>query len=218
METENQRHKLYIIGGVARVGKSIIAREMSRRKCLTVLPADSIRSAIRYVLMGNPAISPGKISFQGMATYGSNQTLPFERNGQSEDDLAALGVFALSMKYDRTNAYDVLFEGVSITPKLVSELKLNNLDMKVAFIGYNNASHAESILTHSKKEKDYIYTEMVQSGKGDEYVKDTIQNGIKHSDEIKQQAQALGYKYFDATKIASFEEHVQAVVDYLLKE
>jgi len=210
-----KKHTLYIIGGVARAGKSTIAREMARRKSIIILPTDAIRSAIRYVLMGDVPISPGKVNFKGTTTYGLDQIWPFERNDQSEDDLAWLGVFALIRKYDRLNAYDVLFEGVAITPKVISELKLENLDVKVVFIGYNNESHIGSILAHAKKEKDYIYREMEESGRGEEYVKEAVRNGIKQSSEIKKQAEEFGYKYFDVTEQSSFEEHVQTVVRYL---
>lgn len=210
------KHTLYLIGGTARSGKSIVSERMrTMRPDLMVLPTDFIRSIIRNALVGAAPINVSTFTFKGAAAYGENQAWPIEVNDMGEDALAWRSAVGLIERYDRVNQQDLFLEGVAITPEGAHALKLNNFTLRAAFIGYNNESHAESILIHAKENKDYIYYEMMQSGKGDEYVKENIKGDIQRSNEIREQAKQFGYPYFDATEHASFEEHVQAVVNYL---
>jgi 2-phosphoglycerate kinase len=187
------------------------------RQDLIILPTDFIRSIIRSALIGNAPINVGAFAFNGAASYGEHQSWPIEVNNLNEDALAWRCAVSLINNYDAANRHDVLLEGVAITPEEVNALKLKNLILKVVFVGYNNESHADNIIAHAKEAHDYIYGEMLRSGKGDAYVRENIKNDIKRSDEIKLQAEKLGYAYFDATKAASFEDHIQTVVNFLLK-
>lgn len=209
------RRTLYLIGGVPRSGKSTVANRMARHGLIT-LPTDFIRSIIRSALVGNAPINVDTFSFEGAASYGEGQLWPIEAKNFSEDALAWRCAVSLINNYDTADRNDVLFEGVAITPEGTNALTLKNLIPKIAFVGYNDESHAENIIAHAKEAHDYIYGEMLRSGKGDDYVRENIKNDIRRSDEIKRRAEEFGYAYFDATKSPSFEDHVQAVMKFLL--
>ncbi len=185
------------------------------RPDLMILPTDFIRSIIRNALVGNAPINVSTFTFKGTAIYGQNQAWPIEVNDMGEDALAWRCAVGLIENHDWSNQHDVLMEGVAITPEGAHALKLNNFALKAVFIGYNNESHAESIIAHAKQKMDYVYGEMLRSGKSDAYVRENIKGDIQRSNEVRKRAKKLGYPYFDATEHSSFEEHVQAVLNYL---
>jgi 2-phosphoglycerate kinase len=210
------KHTLYLVGGTARAGKSTVASRMARADLIS-LPTDFVRSIIRNALVGNAPINVGKFNFEGIASYGENQSWPIKVDNLSEDELAWRCVRSMIHNYDVANKHDILFEGVAITPQEVNALQLNNLVLKVVFLGYNNESHADNIITHAKEAHDYIYGEMLRSGKGENYVRENIAGDINRSHEIKEQAERFGYRYFDVTQASSFEHHIQAALNYLQK-
>jgi 2-phosphoglycerate kinase len=221
------KHYLYVIGGPARVGKSTVADKVMRQKNLIMLSTDALRSAVDSIFLDQSPISlenigmQKKFSFNGAITFQKSNTsktskLIFKRTNQDRDDLAWLAAVGLINAYDRSDNIDVLVEGNAVTPERVHQLKLKNLIVRAAFIGYNDESHLASILAYSKQNKDWIY-KWIQEHKGDDaHIKQRAQGKIKKSIVIKKLAKKFGYGYFDVAK-EPFRKHIDAVTSYLLR-
>jgi 2-phosphoglycerate kinase len=217
-----EKHTVYFIGGPARVGKTTVAEKIMRRHPLIMLSTDGIRSAINNIFLGESHVSLEGISFKGTAAFRRPGSLKiykkaFAKTNQDRDDLAWLGALGLIEAYDRANKIDVLVEGNAVTPERVHQLKLKNLTIRSAFIGYNNESHLSSILAYSKKKKDWIHRWIQEHDGDDTHVKKWVREKVARSVMIKKLAKKFGYGYFDVSK-NPFNKHIRTVIDYLLKE
>ncbi|HEY5221356.1 MAG TPA: hypothetical protein VIJ29_04450 [Candidatus Paceibacterota bacterium] len=222
---KGKKGTMYFIGGLARTGKTTIAEKVARKGSMLPISADAIRSGTRNLLIGEYRTSMEKISFKTIATFrraGSSKIYKkrFGRNDQSEDELAWESVIGLIHAYDGKpgkGGYHLLVEGVAVTPEHLKALKLKNLNIKAAFIGYSHPSHVESILTHAKKKKDWVH-QWIKEGWGNEAdVHGWVRTGIIQSAKMKKMSKRFGYGYFDVAELP-FEKHVQAVTKYLLKK
>lgn len=183
-----EKYKLYTIGGLSQVGKTTIADEMeTKRGNLRVHHTDKMR----------------------------RPPTPIEDKGSHVDDRAWFDALKLIEAYDLENSSDILFEGIAITPARVHDLKLKNLTLRAAFIGYSHESYAQIRIAHAKG--TWLYSEMRRTGRGDAYVRDAMPAEILKNSEIEKMAREFGYGYFDAIKLPSFEERNQAIMDYLLR-
>ena len=212
-------HTIYFIGGLARVGKTIVSLKLIRRKHLVPISTDGIRAAMRKILIGESHVSVDQIEFHGKATFRrpgnlKQHKISFARKSKNEDDLAWIGVVGLIERYDYRNFTDILIEGIAVTPERVHKLKLKNLKIRAAFIGYNDESHLKSVLRYSKKKNDWVQTWIKEHGGDYSHVKDWIQKGILQNDVRRKQARGYGYGYFDITE-RPFNEHVRIVLRYL---
>lgn len=112
----------------------------------------------------------------------------------------------------------VVIEGVAITPRRIHELNIPGLALqKAVFLGYSRKTHAESILNHAKHHRNWVskklreiasYTDEVRGG--------WMKAGIPESAQLKIDAEAYGYGYFDITDYPEFEKYMTDVADYLL--
>lgn len=216
---KSRNHTIYFIGGPARVGKTIVSLQLIRRKDLIVVSTDGIRAAMRKILIGKSHVSVDRIEFHGKATFRrpgnlEPRTVTFRRTSRHEDDLAWIGVTGLIERFDYRNNTDVLIEGIAVTPERVHRLKLKNLKIRAVFIGYNNESHAGSILRYSEKNNDWVRTWIQEHGGDRSRVKDWVKKGIVKNNAVKRQARRFGYRYFDITE-RPFKQHTQAVLKYL---
>jgi len=217
---KSHKHTVYFIGGPARVGKTIVAERIMRRKHLVIVSTDVIRAAVRKVLIGESRVSIEEINFKGKATFRRPGDLKvhkvtFEKSSDKDDELAWAGTLGLIETYDRKNNVDVLIEGIAVTPERVSRIKLKNLAIRAVFIGYGDESHADSVIAYSKKEGDWVQTWLKEHDGDDTNVKDWLRKGVVKSKRVEKLAKKFGYGYFDITK-RPFKEQVQAVADYLL--
>ena len=217
----NKKHVIYLIGGQTRAGKTIISRQIMRRKHLISVSTDVIGAVVKKVLIDESYVSIEKISFKGKVSLRRPGDLKihkiiFEKNSDENDNLTWDGVLGLIETYDRKNNIDILIEGIAVTPERVSRLKLKNLSIKAVFVGYSNESHADAILKSSKKNKDWIQIWLKEHGGDESLVEDWVKEGIIKSKRVEKLAKKFGYKYFDITK-RPFREYVKAVSDYLLK-
>ncbi len=213
------KQRLYVIGGPSRAGKTIVANKLAQQKSLINISTDTIRSIIRNQLSGITPGNIGKVTFQVPTIRAiENFSMEFTRNDGAEDENAWLGAIGIINFYDQKNEADILIEGVAVDyPKQVREIKLNNLDAKVAFVGYSNESVAQEIFNYSMENKDHVYADMQRFGKGIEHIINFVRNEIPKNLERKKQAQEFGYGYFDRNEM-SFDKHTQAVIDYLLND
>lgn len=192
-----------------------------QRKSVVMIPTDIIRFGINNIFLGESYISLEKISFKGVATFrrpGSLKVhkIKFNKKNQDRDDLAWFGASGMIHAYDRANKTDVLVEGIAVTPERIHSLKLKNLVIRAAFIGYNNGSHLASILAYSKKKKDWVHT-WIQEHDGDgAHVKKWVREKVVRSGALRKLARKFGYAYFDITK-RPFRKHIESVTGYLLR-
>ncbi|HEX4104082.1 MAG TPA: hypothetical protein VHZ04_01220 [Candidatus Paceibacterota bacterium] len=217
---KTKKHTLYLIGGPSRVGKSIIASEILRRRHLIAISTDGIRAAVRNVLVGESRVSVDRISFSVQAAFRRPGSLKVHKvhivkKNQQQDDLAWQGVLGLVHAYDRGNRFDVLVEGIAVTPERVHRLakKLKNLKVKAAFVGYSNATHADAILAYAKEKKDWVHTWIKEQGRGDASVHEWVRKGIVKNAKLKRSARKFGYAYFNLSE-RPFNDHVRAVMRY----
>ena len=221
---------LYIIGGLSRIGKTKIAEKMTERKrgFLIKLHTDRIRDSVKSIIRYGPQkTAPGdsrEITFEfptmcKQPTEKKSLTIKFTRNDGDEDAYGWLGVTNMINFYDQNNECDILVEGVAVEPKLIRELKLENLIIKGVFIGFGrdpiiNESIIKSIVDYSTKEKDHFY---IQHNGDSEAMKqdleNTVRSYIKNRSKFEKQVKECGCEHFDRTE--HFEEDVQSVVNRL---
>jgi 2-phosphoglycerate kinase len=216
-----RKHTLYFIGGESRVGKTTVFNEMRKRHDMITIQADAIRAGIRKALIGESRVTIEKLHIATRATFRRPGNLKLHtvnriQNPKSEDDFSWLGILGLIEGYDRKNTTDVIIEGIAVKPKRVHGLKLKNLKIRAAFIGYNDISHLKAILAHSKQQKDWVHTSIKEHGGDTSHIEAGVRRGIKHSEKTERLAKKFGYGYFDVTA-RPFKQHVMAVVAYLSK-
>lgn len=211
-----------MIGGPARVGKTTVVEKVMHRTHEMMLSTDGIRFGINNIFLDESDISMEKISFKGVATFRRPGSLKihkikFEKIDQDRDDLAWLCARGIIHGHDRANKSDMLVEGIAVTPERVHQLKLKNLTIRAAFIGYNNESHLSTIMAYSKKKKDWVYRWIQEHDGDDAHVKKWAQKERVKSVAMEKLAKKFGYAYFDVTK-RPFKEHVAAITKYLLRQ
>ena len=113
----------------------------------------------------------------------------------------------------------VLIEGVAITPQRIYELNIPTLALqKAVFLGYSRESHADSILNHAQqaRHKDWVFNQIQKNPSYVNDVRSWMKAGILESAQLKIDAEARGYGYFDITDYPDFEKYATDVADYLL--
>jgi hypothetical protein len=175
---------------------------------------------IRNVLTGMPHVAVEKISFRGNVTFHRPGNLKvhkadFSVKNETEDKLTWKGIVGLIDKYDEANKTDVLIEGIAVTPERVHRLKLKNLSVKAAFLGYDNMSHLDTILTYSKNKNDWVQVWIKEYKGSDAHVREWVRKEIARSAKVKKLSKKFRYGYFDITKYP-FEKYVRTVLRYLL--
>jgi hypothetical protein len=218
MNGKKRQHTLYVIGGVARTGKTTVLQKLMRRRGAVIVQTDGIRAAIRRALFGHAYLAVEKMRINVQATFhkpGSLKKYTIDRTQvpKGEDALAWEGVLGLIESYDRKNAADVIVEGVAATPERVHKLKLKNLRLCAVFIGYENVSHFQSVLAYANKKKDWVYTSIKEHGGDTAHIFQGVKDGIVKSRRIRKSAQRFGYGYFDVST-RRFREHVAEVLAY----
>ncbi len=214
------RPTLYLIGGLARTGKSKVMRAVMRLRHVAAASTDTTRAAIRKVLTGESYIAIHEARFRGKISFhrpGSLKVhhLTISKDHWNEDEMTWQGILGLIETHDRHRA-NLLIEGIAITPERVRRLRLKNLRVRAVFLGYEHESHLESILAYSRKKKDWINTVIKEHGGDDTPVRKSVQEGIAKSSKLRKQARKLGYGYFDVSK-RPFKAQIKAATTYLTR-
>jgi 2-phosphoglycerate kinase len=219
--SNKKKHTLYIIGGLSRVGKTIVFEKLMARRHAITIQTDAVRAAMRKVLIGESYVAVEKMRISVYATLHRHGSLTaYTKNHtqrpKGEDDLAWAGVLGLIETYDRKDSADVIIEGVAITPERIHALTLKNLSVRAAFIGYGDSAHLQAILAYSEKKKDWVHTSIKEHGGDASHVTKWARDGVVKSRKLKKHAEEFGYGYFDVSA-RPFREHAAAVLAYLLK-
>ncbi len=217
---KNHRPTLYLIGGMARVGKSHVARAVIHRKRIATARTDIIRAAIRKAFTGESYIAIHDGYLRGAITFhrpGSlkEHRLTITRKHWDENEMIWQGALGFIETYDR-HKENLLIEGVAITPERVHGLRLKNLRVRAVFLGYENESQIEAILAHSRKKNDWIQRVIEEHGGDEAPARRGLRKGIAKSVRLRRQAKRFGYGYFDVSA-GSFRTQIKRATSYLLK-
>ena len=181
---------LFIVGGAARSGKSIVARKFLSQTGIPYFSLD-------FLMMGLA---------NGVPQLGVNPEAPTRLNAEKLWPVVrAMGKNVVEV------GLDYLFEGDSIFPMRVSDL-VNEYPGKVraCFVGYTEISaHAKlnEIREFAGHPNDWV------SDYTDEEVLKLIDEMIDYSRHLKRECIRLNIPYFDQSE--SFANTVEAVLSYL---
>ena len=205
---------IYFLGGPPRVGKSIIAKTITRKYSINVVSTDSLGAVLENVV--DPELEPGLFivnRFNAMCVEDRIDLMvknTTERiNYQIEENRAVWKAVEPFVQRERDEGRDVLVEGVAILPELVNQLE--NVDFRVVFIGNQGNEHKENI----KRSAQEIGHDWMQDA-SDKYVEAFAVFVMEMSRYIEREAHMYGFNYIEISG-RPFDEAVCQVVDSLLE-
>jgi hypothetical protein len=181
---------LYIVGGAARTGKSIIASRFMQDAGVPYFSLDILMVGLS----------------RGFPEHGINPEDPDHKNaGKMWPVVRAMSINIIEA------GIEYLLEGVSILPVQVNELMgLHPDDTKACFIGYTDISpekKLEAIREHS------AYPNNWSKDYSDQQLLDLINNMIKHSLYLRDECTRYAVPYFDQSE--DFVRTIDEVLEYL---
>ncbi|MFD1613683.1 hypothetical protein [Gelatiniphilus marinus] len=168
---------LYIISGVSRAGKTIVAKKLASQKGISYLSLD-------WLVMGFT---------NGIPEYGLHHML-------LPDEIAKKiwGFFKAIVESMLWNDVDYIIEGEAILPELIIELFNKHPNkLKICFLGFADISvdkKVEEIKEFSCGKKDWLID------KSDKYMRNHVKNMMAHSKTIKASCNKHNLRYFDVSK------------------
>lgn len=214
---------VYLVGGLlgmrktSRILKGMIAKKVN----LVPLLTDGIRFAIRNVIIGNPPVSIGEISFKGTATFQfpkdeKGYALAISRERQGEDQLAWIGTLNLIKYYISYLQQDLLVDGVAFTPLEIRELELSipEIKIKAAFVGCNK----KAILKPGKYGSEDRYEEVERCNKFKKQVKDFKLPNYEYFDLIERIPIERSNQEIVPLEEQDFVSNAEKVIEWLLKD
>ena len=204
---------IYFIGGPPRVGKSIIAAEVTRRSGISAVSTDSLGAVLETV--GDPKRDPGLLAvsqFNEMAEADRIELLlkdPTRRiEYQLEESAAVWRAVEPFVLTEQEEGRDLVTEGVAILPELVN--RLVGVDYRVVFVG-NQALTQEHNIKRSAKENKHDWMRHAS----DEYAEAFAGFVVEMSRYIEREARRYGLQYFELQG-KPFADAVAVAVDLLL--
>lgn len=179
---------VYLVGGIARSGKSIIRKKLLETYKISGIGTDTLRFML---LTGNPKLG---IDTEKLCTDNAPLMWPYLR--------------ALIYELIENSAEDFIIEGDVLLPQYLAEYK-DNLSVIPCFIGYADVlpeQKAKDINDNSSSNDWTKHHNLVSLSQWN------IENSIK----FRKECALYGVKYFDTGK--DFEESINNVVDYLLQK
>jgi 2-phosphoglycerate kinase len=164
---------IYIIGGVARSGKSTVSRYISAKSGMPYFPMDILMSSI--IDLGNP----------------------FSIDYKADSNLTAHKMWPLTRSIvENIRAYktDYIFEGISFWPDLLHSLSFKD-EIRACFIGIAAADANEKVkqLRKSQNEPNSWQNEF-----SDEELLGQVRNIIRISEILKNDCYRYGFEYFES--------------------
>lgn len=211
---------LYILGGPPRTAKTTIMAGLAKEKGIAFIAADAVEHGIRNVLTGEPHQMLRDIEITGSAEWKASFTdggerKPFSNKG-TESELTLQAVTGM-LDYYRRNKESVAFEGAAFTPEWIKSLRVADFIIRAAFVGFTNPSHADQILAFAKDNpQDWINVWLEKEGGDETKIREWVARQADRCDELKSEAEQLGYPFFDISTMP-FEEYVTAAQQYFVK-
>jgi 2-phosphoglycerate kinase len=204
---------IYFIGGPPRVGKSIIAKAITRQHGINAISTDSLGAVLETVL--DPETEPGLFAirrFNEMAEadrirlLGKNTAKRIDC--QVEESTAVWRAVEPFVLREQEEGRDLVAEGVAVLPELVAQLE--GVDYRVVFVGNQGHKQRESI-KRSAKENEHDWMRHAS----DEYIDAFATFVVEMSSYIEREARRYGFEYTEMDR-RPFNDAVAEVVASLL--
>lgn len=181
---------LYIIGGTSRAGKSTIARSLSLKHGISLIPFDVMMSSL--IEINNPL----SINYMADSDIIAEQMWPFTKS-----------MIKNLLAKEETN---FILEGISFWPDLLNEI-YNRKVMKACFIGYTEISTEEK-LNQLRKNSENPHS--WQNEFSDDELSKQIKNIKRISSRLKGICKLNMFKYFESNKpINAIEKEIEIHFD-----
>jgi len=204
---------IYFVGGPPRVGKSIIATELARRRGISAVSTDSLGAVLEAVV--DPEAVPGLFAvsrFNEMAEADRIELLvgnPTKRlDYQLDESTAVWRAVVPFVLREQEEGRDLVAEGVAVLPQLVSQLV--GVDYRVVFLG-NQASIQQHNIKRSARDNAHDWMRQAS----DEYADAFAAFVAEMSRYIENEASRYGFDYLEL-KGRPFSDAVAEAVDSLL--
>jgi hypothetical protein len=214
-------NSLFLLGGPPRTAKTTIMSALVAERKVQFIPADAVEHGLRNVLTGEPHQMLRHIELSGQAEYKTTITeggemKPFSNQG-TESELTLQTIIGMIDYYVRNNT-SIAFEGAAFTPTWVSNLKIANLAVRAAFVGYTQPSHADSVIAYAKDHPDDWINDWLENEGGNETkIREWIAKQTDKCLSLKVEAEEHGYPFFDIST-QPFEEYIASVQHYFLTD
>ncbi len=160
-------NKLYVIGGLPRCGKTTILNEVLQKRPMIAVSSDAIRAGVRYLNEHN------RIN---------------EEPDMVEDQIPWEILIGLIQRYDHKNI-PLIVEGIVFTPERVNSLKLKNLELRAAFVGFSSDEFVEQAIDYGKASKDWVYEKITANNGSEDGVREMFaglkQKGTKLREDVR---------------------------------
>lgn len=210
---------IYVLAGQPRTAKSTIMQSLIPRLGVPCIAADAIDAAVRNMLTGDSRQLLRAVEFTGQAEFKASIATggvmkPFAHK-TTETGLAYKALEGVIEHYMR-HQMDLALEGF-LTVEWVNSLDLPSYDVKAAFVGYTDMSHADTIISHAKKVPHDWINEWLEKEGGDETpIREWVARVVDRSKQQKVDAEAHGYTFFDISAMP-FQQYVTSVQKYFLE-
>lgn len=180
---------IYLIGGIARSGKTLVRKEILKRYIISGIGTDSIR----YMLSRTqPELG---IDHNKPSTHNGPLMWPYIDN-----------LIHHIIEYDNE---DYVIEGDVLLPKYLGKY-VENESVKSCFIGFSNTK----VESKFKEMVDNSYEGDWTKEYTDKEMKKFVKSGIKRSKKYKKECKELGVEYFDTGM--NFEKSILDIVSTLV--
>ena len=137
---------IYLLGGPPRVGKSIIAKMITREYGISALSTDSLGASLESIL--EPEAAPDLFAVNRFNEMGEADRIrlmaekPTTRIEYQLAESAAVwrAVKPFAMK-EQDEGRDLVIEGVAVLPELVAQL--DGIDYRAVFVGYHGQENIQ---------------------------------------------------------------------------
>jgi hypothetical protein len=168
------------------------------------------------VLQMQPMIGVSSDAIRAGVRYLQTHKRINEEPDMVEDQLPWEMLIGLIQRYDHQNI-PLIVEGVVFTPERVNSLKLKNLELRAAFVGFSSDVFVEQTIEYGKQSKDWVYEKIVANGGSEESVREMFAGLQQKGVELREKVDKYGYQYFTPDN-KSFTDYKIEVVSFLLQE
>jgi 2-phosphoglycerate kinase len=204
---------IYFVGGPPRVGKSIMAKAITKEYGISSVATDSLGAVLETVL--SPESEPGLFVVSRLNEMPEADRIrlmvenPARRIAyQIEESKAVWRAVVPFVHREQEEGRSLVVEGVAVLPELVA--KLEGIEHRTVFLGNRGLAHNENI-KRGAIEREYDWMRHAS----DEYIDAFAAFVVQMSGYIEKEAHTYGFDYVEMDR-RPFSDAVAEVVDLLL--